>query len=179
MDYQILETKERVLADNEKAAAQTREQLKKSGALLVNLMGSPGAGKTTTLLQLIRRLGKDYRLGVMDKITVFARQDLSTAHSQHSHILYDHLSADMKFRRENMGRDCLLLAFQSAQYFSSSLFPGHCTYLRISGPGPVSRPSGFESGSQLFASNGHDTCRLFPFTVYTRIPVPDHCFPDF
>ena len=66
MDYQILETKERVLADNEKAAAQTREQLKKSGALLVNLMGSPGAGKTTTLLQLIRRLGKDYRLGVME-----------------------------------------------------------------------------------------------------------------
>ena len=66
MDYQILGTKERVLADKEKAAAQTREQLKKSGALLVNLMGSPGAGKTTTLLQLIRRLGKDYRLGVME-----------------------------------------------------------------------------------------------------------------
>ena len=66
MDYQILETKERVQADNEKAAALTREQLKQSGALLVNLMGSPGAGKTTTLLQLIRRLGSDYRIGVME-----------------------------------------------------------------------------------------------------------------
>ena len=66
MDIQILETKERVLADNDKAAAQTREQLKASGALLVNLMGSPGAGKTTTLLQLISRLGNDYRIGVME-----------------------------------------------------------------------------------------------------------------
>ncbi len=66
MDYQILETKERVLADNDKAAAQTREQLEKSGALLVNLMGSPGAGKTTTLMQLISRLGAQYRIGVME-----------------------------------------------------------------------------------------------------------------
>ena len=66
MDYKIIETKERVQADNEKAAALTREQLKQSGALLVNLMGSPGAGKTTTLLQLIRRLGSDYRIGVME-----------------------------------------------------------------------------------------------------------------
>ena len=66
MDYKIIETKERVQADNEKAAALTREQLRQSGALLVNLMGSPGAGKTTTLLQLIRRLGSDYRIGVME-----------------------------------------------------------------------------------------------------------------
>ena len=66
MDYKIIETKERVQADNERAAAQTREKLKQSGALLVNLMGSPGAGKTTTLLQLIRRLGSDYRIGVME-----------------------------------------------------------------------------------------------------------------
>ena len=66
MDYQILETKERVQADNEKAAAQTREKLKQSGALLVNLMGSPGAGKTTALLQLIERLKGEYRIGVME-----------------------------------------------------------------------------------------------------------------
>lgn len=66
MDYQILETKERVQADNERAAAQTREKLKQSGALLVNLMGSPGAGKTTALLQLIERLKGEYRIGVME-----------------------------------------------------------------------------------------------------------------
>ena len=66
MDYQILKIKERVQADNEKAAAQTREKLKQSGALLVNLMGSPGAGKTTALLQLIERLKGDCRIGVME-----------------------------------------------------------------------------------------------------------------
>ena len=59
MDYRILETKERVLADNDAAAAKTRAAMQKSGALLVNLMASPGAGKTTTLLQLIKRLGRE------------------------------------------------------------------------------------------------------------------------
>ena len=64
--YQIMETKEHVLADNEAAAEKTRAWMKNSGALLVNLMGSPGAGKTSVLLQLIRLLGDDYRIGVME-----------------------------------------------------------------------------------------------------------------
>lgn len=66
MDYQILETKERLLADNDAAAEQTRAAMRKSGALLVNLMGSPGAGKTSTLKQLIARLKNTYRIGVME-----------------------------------------------------------------------------------------------------------------
>ncbi|MBR1811619.1 MAG: hydrogenase nickel incorporation protein HypB [Clostridia bacterium] len=66
MDYQIFETKERLLADNAAAAAQTRARTRQSGALLVNLMGSPGAGKTSTLLQLIRLLGDKYTVGVME-----------------------------------------------------------------------------------------------------------------
>ena len=61
-----METKEHVLADNEAAAEKTRAWMKNSGALLVNLMGSPGAGKTSVLLQLIRLLGDDYRIGVME-----------------------------------------------------------------------------------------------------------------
>ena len=64
--FDILETKERVLADNEAAAALTRKKMEQSGALLVNLMGSPGAGKTSVLLQLIRLLKTDYRVGVME-----------------------------------------------------------------------------------------------------------------
>ena len=66
MDFRILEIKERVLADNEAAAAKTRALTKESGMLLVNLMGSPGAGKTSVLLQIIERLGKKYRIGVME-----------------------------------------------------------------------------------------------------------------
>ena len=66
MDYQIIDVKERVLADNDRAAAETREALAAQGVLLVNLMGSPGAGKTSALLQLIARLKGDYRIGVME-----------------------------------------------------------------------------------------------------------------
>ena len=62
----IVETKEAVLADNEAAAARNREKMRRQGAVLVNLMGSPGAGKTSTLLQLIRRLKDRFRIGVME-----------------------------------------------------------------------------------------------------------------
>lgn len=66
MNYQIIQVKERVLADNAAAAANTRRTLISSGVLLVNLMGSPGAGKTTALLRLIERLGGEFRIGVME-----------------------------------------------------------------------------------------------------------------
>ena len=66
MDYKIIDVKEQVLADNDRTAAETRAALAKRGLLLVNLMGSPGAGKTSTLVQLIRRLGQDYKIGVME-----------------------------------------------------------------------------------------------------------------
>ena len=66
MDFKILEVKELVLADNDRIAAETRKTLKQRGVLLVNLMGSPGAGKTSALLQLITRLRDTLRIGVME-----------------------------------------------------------------------------------------------------------------
>ena len=65
MDYEIFETKTRVLADNDAAAEQTRALMRENGAKLVNLMGSPGAGKTSVLLRLIDGL-KPLRVGVME-----------------------------------------------------------------------------------------------------------------
>ena len=66
MMFRILETKEHILADNEAAAALTSAQMKKDGVVLVNLMGSPGAGKTSVLQRLIALLGSEYRIGVME-----------------------------------------------------------------------------------------------------------------
>ena len=66
MDYQIIDVRERVLADNDRTAADTRKALQDRGVFLVNLMGSPGAGKTSALLQLFARLKGDYRIGVME-----------------------------------------------------------------------------------------------------------------
>ena len=64
--YEILETKERITADNEKEAAKLREKLKEKKVYLVNLMASPGAGKTTTLIHVINALKDQYRIGVME-----------------------------------------------------------------------------------------------------------------
>ena len=66
MDFRILEVKEQVLADNDRAAEDNRMLLNRTGTYLINLMGSPGAGKTSTLLRLINLLSDRYRLGVME-----------------------------------------------------------------------------------------------------------------
>ena len=53
-------------ADNDEEANLLRDYLKSHGTFLVNLMSSPGAGKTTTLTSLINILKKDFRIGVME-----------------------------------------------------------------------------------------------------------------
>ena len=63
---QILETKEAILADNDAVASATRELLNAKGVFLVNLMSSPGSGKTTTLMRTIRALKDRYRIGVIE-----------------------------------------------------------------------------------------------------------------
>ena len=66
MNIDIFETKERILADNEEAAKRTKEKLTGEGAVLVNLMGSPGAGKTSVLLNLIKLLKDKCAIGVIE-----------------------------------------------------------------------------------------------------------------
>ena len=64
--YEILETKERITADNDLEAAKLREKLKEKKVFFINLMGSPGAGKTTVLTHVINALKEKYRIGVME-----------------------------------------------------------------------------------------------------------------
>jgi hydrogenase nickel incorporation protein HypB len=64
--FEILETKERVIEDNDRVAAEVRKKLQEKGVFLVNLMASPGAGKTTTLCRTIRALKDRYKIGVME-----------------------------------------------------------------------------------------------------------------
>ena len=62
----ILEIKESVFADNDRQADQLRARLKEKGVFLMNLMSSPGSGKTTTLKKTIEALKNDFRIGVME-----------------------------------------------------------------------------------------------------------------
>ena len=64
--FSILEVKTQILENEAREAAQLRERMRKKGILFVNLMASPGAGKTTTLVRTIEALGSRYRIGVIE-----------------------------------------------------------------------------------------------------------------
>ncbi len=65
-EIKIIELKESILADNDKDAELLRNQNKEKGIFLINLMSSPGSGKTTTLLKLAERLKGKANFAVME-----------------------------------------------------------------------------------------------------------------
>jgi len=62
----VIEIKKSVFADNDKDAADLRSELKRRGVYLLNLMSSPGSGKTTTLIKTINLLKDKLRIAVME-----------------------------------------------------------------------------------------------------------------
>ena len=65
-DVRIIEVKQSVFEDNNRDAEALRTQLKGEKTFLLNLMSSPGSGKTTTLLALAKELEGKVRFGVME-----------------------------------------------------------------------------------------------------------------
>ncbi|HZW04668.1 MAG TPA: GTP-binding protein, partial [Anaerolineaceae bacterium] len=57
---------ENILNANDQIAERNRKRLDQAGVYGINLMASPGAGKTSTILQTIRRLSPSLRLGVIE-----------------------------------------------------------------------------------------------------------------
>ena len=62
----VIEIKKSVFEDNDKDANLLRKELKDKGVFLLNLMSSPGSGKTTTLIQTINRLKDKINIAVME-----------------------------------------------------------------------------------------------------------------
>ena len=65
-EYKVIEIKQSIFADNDRDAEKLREELKEKGTFLLNLMSSPGAGKTTTLSRTIEALKDELKIGVME-----------------------------------------------------------------------------------------------------------------
>ena len=65
-DVKIIEIKKSVFEDNDEDAAKLRTELKNKGVYLLNLMSSPGAGKTTTLIGTLKRIQDKVRVAVME-----------------------------------------------------------------------------------------------------------------
>lgn len=65
-DYKVIEVKRSIFEDNDADAGKLREELKQEGTFLLNLMSSPGAGKTTTLKRTIAMLKGEMKIGIME-----------------------------------------------------------------------------------------------------------------
>ncbi len=65
-DYKIIEVKRSIFEDNDADAEKLRKELAAQGTYLLNLMSSPGAGKTTTLKRTIAILKDELKIGIME-----------------------------------------------------------------------------------------------------------------
>jgi hydrogenase nickel incorporation protein HypB len=65
-NVRVIEVKRSIFESNDKDAEKLRGELKESKTFLLNLMSSPGSGKTTTLKRTIEALKDKYRIGVME-----------------------------------------------------------------------------------------------------------------
>ena len=65
-NIRVIEVKRSVFESNDKDAEKLRGELKESKTFLLNLMSSPGSGKTTTITRTIEALKDKYRIGVME-----------------------------------------------------------------------------------------------------------------
>ena len=65
-DIKIIEVKQSIFEDNSRDADRLRQTLKAEKTCLINLMSSPGSGKTTTLTRLIETLKNDLKIGIME-----------------------------------------------------------------------------------------------------------------
>lgn len=66
MEFKVIEIKQGVLSANDREADGLRRELQEKKTFLLNLMSSPGSGKTSTLMQTIPRLTDSLRVGVME-----------------------------------------------------------------------------------------------------------------
>jgi hydrogenase nickel incorporation protein HypB len=65
-ELKIFKIQKNIHEDNAKVAFQTREELKSKATYLINIMSSPGSGKTTALVSTIKALKDEFKIGVME-----------------------------------------------------------------------------------------------------------------
>lgn len=98
--YKIIEVKENVFAGNNRRAEKLRSTLKERKTFMINLMSSPGSGKTTMLCRTIEALKSDYKIGVMEA-DIDSDVDAKTIASEGAKVIQlhtggmCHLDADM------------------------------------------------------------------------------------
>ena len=65
-EVRLIEVREEILAENRQEAGDIRAELKRRGVFMLNLMSSPGSGKTSLILRTLRALKDAYRIAVIE-----------------------------------------------------------------------------------------------------------------
>ncbi len=65
-DIRLIDIREEILSDNQHLADEIRQDLLRESVFMLNLMASPGAGKTSLILETIRRLKDEFRIAVIE-----------------------------------------------------------------------------------------------------------------
>ena len=154
---------EKILNANDQLAEQNRQRLDKAGIFAVNLMASPGAGKTSLILQTIRGLGTTTRLGVVEGDTAPVTIDADRV-----------ISAGMPAVQINTGGDCHLDAVMLAGGLNQ-LSLENLDLLIVENVGNLVCPAAFQLGTHanvLIASipEGDDKPYKYP-NIYRGIDV--------
>jgi len=167
-----------VFADNDKEAANVREYLSSKGVFLVNVMSSPGAGKTTTLVALINKLKDVCRVGVMeadidsdvDAVTVAKKTGVPSVQLHTGGMC--HLDAGMTMQGvKELGEDFDIIFLENvgnlvcpAEYDTGA----HLNMTILSVPEgdekPLKYPLVYEK-CQLVVINKTDALEYFPFDI--------------
>ena len=150
----VLEIKQSVFASNDAQADQLRVELKEKGIYLLNLMSSPGSGKTTTLKSVIAALDGELRLGVMEAdidSDVDARAIAATG---------------VKAIQLHTGGMCHLDAGMTRQGLEG-LDPGELDLVILENVGNLVCPAEFDTGAEknvtiLSVPEGHDKPLKYP-----------------
>lgn len=66
MNIKVIQVGEKILGKNEDKASENKKRLDKNGTLTINIMSSPGAGKTSLILSTIKELSKKYKIAVIE-----------------------------------------------------------------------------------------------------------------
>ena len=150
----ILEVKQSVFANNDAQAEKLREELKQKGIYLLNLMSSPGSGKTTTLTRLIEILKSDLKIGVMEA-DIDSDVDAKTIAATGAKAIQLHT-----------GGMCHLDAAMTRQGLEG-LDPQECDLVILENVGNLVCPAEFDTGAVknamiLSVPEGHDKPLKYP-----------------
>jgi hydrogenase nickel incorporation protein HypB len=104
MTSERIRIEEKILSANDRLASKNRERLDSAGVFSINLMASPGAGKTTLILRTIKELAPQLRIGVIEGDTAPVTLDADKV-----------LATGMPAVQINTGGGCHLDAFMMAQ----------------------------------------------------------------